>query len=184
MAKEAVSELSPCPVTAKEAVCELLPCPVTAKEAICELSPCFVTVIKAVSELLFYSGPAYGPISIFSSCSEPAMEADCELPDHLVTINESDSELSVCVKTDNKSDYKLSVYPESTQKSVFLKRPDVESPVCSDCINSSDLVLSSCPVPLHDLFVSSVPVNAFGFEQSVHPISANTPCFESSAYLV
>ncbi len=76
------------------------------------------------------------------------------------------------------------VYPESTHNSVFLKGPDVESPVCSDSINSSDLVLSSCPVSLHELFVSSVPVNAFGFEPSVHPISANTPCFESSAYLV
>ncbi len=66
------------------------------------------------------------------------------------------------------------VYPESTHNSVFLKGPDVESPVCSDSINSSDLVLSSCPVSLHELFVSSVPVNAFGFEPSVHPISANT----------
>lgn len=55
-----------------------------------------------------------------------------------------------------------------------------KSPVCPDPTDNSD-VLSACPVSVHELFVSSVLVNALGFEQCVHHISANTSCFELSA---
>ncbi len=40
------------------------------------------------------------------------------------------------------------------------------------------------PVSLHKLFVSSVPANVLGFEQSVHTSSANTSSFELSTYFV